>query len=202
MKVTKITAQTHDHNRISVFVDGQFLTGADRLYIVQQGIGVGTELSSAEAQRLVQADTYHKAYQQALRLLSLRPQSQAEMSQKLSRRWNKPVVQQATDRLRREGWLDDDRFAEAWVQERARTRSRSLSHLRAELVHKGIARSIIDRVLSHPQLVDDQLDIARQLAQKYLNRSGVDIPKARAYLARRGYQYAIIEAALKDIPIS
>jgi regulatory protein len=57
------------------------------------------------------------------------------------------LVDAAIQRLTRQGYLDDDAFARAWVASRDRARPRGERALRAELLLKGVERPVIDAVL-------------------------------------------------------
>jgi len=194
-KITKITAQSTQANRVSVFADGRFLTGLDRFTWLQLGFKTGDELTSKMVERLKNEDTAGKCYDKALKLLSFRPQSRYELKQKLSKRFTPATVQQVLARLAKDGLINDEKFAATWVNERLLTRHRSIQHLIAELRQKGIERRTIQTIISG---IDKQaeIDAALGLAQRYTNKPP---EKLRAILARRGFNYPVIREVEKRL---
>jgi len=187
-KLTKIVTQTANTNRVSVFADGKFLTGIDRFAWMQFNLKSGDELTPQLIERLQIENTNGKCYDQALKLLSFRPQSSYELRQKLSKRFDGTVIQYTIAQLIKEGLVDDAKFAFIWVSERLLTRHRSIQHLTAELRQKGIERSLIQSAISKLGQ-GTELESALSLARKSPQKSG---EKLRAYLARRGFGYSII----------
>jgi regulatory protein len=85
----------------------------------------------------------------AARFLEARSRSVAEVRRRLtSAGYRSSLVDDAIERLAKQGYLDDGAFARAWVASRDRARPRGERALRAELHTKGIDRSVIDEVLS------------------------------------------------------
>ncbi|HAR55142.1 TPA: hypothetical protein DCR79_02550, partial [Patescibacteria group bacterium] len=147
-EITQIVSQTNNPNRVNVFVDDKFLTGIDKFTWISHNLKVGSDISQKLCEELKKQDTQGKAYDKVLKLLSFRPQSIFEVRQKLKAKFDSETITQAIARLKKEGWLDDQKFAEHWVRERSQTRMRSITHLKAELIQKGIAENIIREVLS------------------------------------------------------
>src|SRR5258707_15503772 len=78
-----------------------------------------------------------RVYAAALRILSYRFNSEAELRRKLrSKRFEADDIDEALARLRGEGWLDDDRFAASFVRARSARRVGPL-RIRRELGAAG-----------------------------------------------------------------
>jgi len=195
--ITKIVSQSSNPNRVNIFVDDKFLTGIDKFTWISHNLKVGSEISPKLCEELKKQDISGKAYDKVLKLLSYRPQSIFEVRQKLKTNFDSETITQAIARLKKEGWLDDQKFAEHWVKERSQTRLRSINHLKAELIQKGIAGDIIREALSSPDLADQELETATRLVAKF--RHSKTPEKLRAYLARKGFSYSVINKALKSI---
>ena len=85
----------------------------------------------------------------AARFLEARSRSIAEVRRRLVIAGYRPqLVEEAVSRLIKQGYLDDDAFARAWVESRDRARPRGERALRTELMQKGIARETIEAVLA------------------------------------------------------
>ena len=83
----------------------------------------------------------------ALRFLSYRPRSEAEVRRRLSRRFSHSSVDNAIATLREQGLLDDAAFAQFWHQSRERNRPKGISAMRWELLRMGVSRDVADDAL-------------------------------------------------------
>jgi regulatory protein len=85
----------------------------------------------------------------AARFLEARPRSEDEVRRKLLRLGYRPeLVEDAVTRLLSVGYLDDEAFAQAWVESRDRAHPRGERALRQELRLKGVDREVADAVLA------------------------------------------------------
>jgi regulatory protein len=134
------------------------------------------------------------AFETALRLLSQRAHSEAELRRKLVRR-GCPAddVERAVVRARGLGGLDDAAFAGALARERARSRGPAL--IARELAVKGVERGLVREALGAlPR--EDVVAAARRLAARAL-KAGADRHVVAARLQRRGYPGDVIREALE-----
>lgn len=116
--------------------------------------------------------------QKALRLLSYRPRSLAEIKLRLSKtNTDSKTINSVIDQLQDQGLLDDQDFAAWWVDQRTSFRPRGNFALKQELKQKGISDSIINSVLL---TFDQELKLAKKLPP--------------SQLSRRGFSFRIIDA--------
>jgi len=95
--------------------------------------------------------------------------------------------------LQRAGLIDDNRFAQAWVENRSEFRPRGRRALVVEMRQRGLDDESIQQALAE---VDEQA-LADQAANKQARRlAGLDETafkqKLSGFLARRGFGYAVI----------
>jgi regulatory protein len=105
--------------------------------------------------------------------------------------------------LEEEGLLDDYRFATAWVRDRINFKPRGKALLVRELIFRGIAGGIIERVLDN-EFPDDENELAhRAIAPKAGMYKKLDkttgVRRARGFLARRGFSYATANEVVSEI---
>ena len=129
----------------------------------------------------------------ALRLLALRPRTQAELRRRLAQRGFRPQDIEATIvRLSELGLVDDAAFARFWVEQRAAFRPSGRRRLIAELRAKGVAHEAIDEAL---QEQDDSASIeavARRRAATLVNvREATFSRRLQAFLLRRGFDASL-----------
>jgi len=93
------------------------------------------------------------------------------------------------------GYLDDEKFARFWIENRNVRRGSSLRKLSAELASKGVEKSIIDNILTETDRTD--ADELKKIITKKRGRYDDD-KKLIAYLARQGFRYDDIKEALAE----
>ena len=198
-RITTLTAQKRDPQRINVYLDGEFAFGIAR--ILAAWLRVGQEISDDKISQLLEEDARETAYLQAIKFIQYRPRTEAEVRQNLIKHTvPTPVVDHVIDRLKRNGLLDDARFAQAWIENRNERRPRSRRALYFELHQRGIDAAIIEQSL---QAVDEQ-ELAYQAAWKKArnikNLEWKDFrQKMYAYLIQRGFNYEVTSQAVARI---
>ncbi|MBU1084758.1 MAG: regulatory protein RecX [Candidatus Beckwithbacteria bacterium] len=118
-----------------------------------------------------------------LKLLSYRPRSISEIKFCLKRlEYATPaLINQTIEYFIDSGLLDDQKFAEWWVDQRTTHRPKGNIALKSELLQKGIDDSIINSVLL-------DFDQEQELAKKLLEKKKItDKQKAYKYLYSRGF---------------
>lgn len=212
MKITSVSAQVRNPDRVNVSVDGKFRFSLDIFQLTELGVKVGKEFSEEELTALEGESSYGKLYTKALEYSMLRPHSSREMRDYLWRKTRetkyksrsgelktRPGVAQeiATrvyDRLVEKGYIDDEKFARWWVENRNLRKGTSQRKLQAELAAKGVPRSVVSVVLTETTRNDgDEL-------QKMIEKKRAKYPdeqKLIAYLARQGFSYDDIKMALQ-----
>ncbi len=134
----------------------------------------------------------------ALRLISGREHSRAELAKKLGDAADKQTVDALLDRLESLDLLSDARFAQSYVRSRqARLGNR---RLRLELQQKGVAEHLIDEALQDSTETDDA-GRARDVWKKKFGEQPADArewAKQARFLQGRGFGADIIHRILKD----
>ena len=190
-KITAIEVQKRTPSRVNIFLDGEFAFGLAR--IVAAWLRVGQELDEKKLEQLQAEDARERALQQALLFLSYRARSETEIRQNL-RRHEIPetVIDQTLERLRQDGFANDDQFAKAWVENRNAFRPRSRRMLAMELRQKGLGDEAVNSAL---ESVDDEAlayEAAQKRAPRYKDLEWNDFRKKLSdFLARRGFSYSV-----------
>jgi len=124
----------------------------------------------------------------ALRLLSYRPRSEAEVRRGLSRRFSPSLVEEAIARLTDMGLLDDAAFARFWRQNREQHRPRSAFAMKWELLRRGVSREVAAEALAGLDEEENAYGAARRMLHK-LGQVDYDTFRKRVvtYLRRRGF---------------
>ncbi|MBR0430957.1 RecX family transcriptional regulator [Candidatus Saccharibacteria bacterium] len=85
------------------------------------------------------------------------------------------------------GYLNDERFAEWYVENRFTNKGISKKRLKMELMKKGISSEIIEKVLD---VRNDEEEILKMIARK---RTKYNDEKLIQYLCRQGFDYQLVQ---------
>ena len=138
-----------------------------------------------------------KAREKAVYYLQFSGKTEYELRKKLAEQEFSPAsVDSAIEFVKKYRYLDDEDYARRFVERNGNKKSRK--QMVHELTQKGVAIDILETVLEDME-VDEEAQILVLLAKK--NYSGEDATreekqKISAYLARKGFSYDAISAAL------
>lgn len=209
MKITAITPQQRDKDRVNVSVDGKYRFSLDILQIGELGIKVGKEYSDTELAELEEESQFGKLYTRTLEYALTRPRSQREIRDYLYKKTrdtrtktgavkkgvSESLTHRVFERLVAKGYIDDEKFARFWIENRNVRKGSSMRKLRTELAAKRVDREIVDRLLEDSDR-DDASEL-KKIVEKKRSRYD-DEQKFMAYLARQGFSYDDIKDALAE----
>ena len=198
--ITAIKVQQRNPQRVSIGLDGEFAFGVSR--ILAAWLHVGKTLNDAEIAQLQAKETLEVAYLSALRFLDYRPRTTTEIETKLTEKGFADTVIQATlERLRANGMLDDNRFAQTWAENQSTFRPRGARALAFELRRKGVTDEVIAQTLEElPPEEDLAYQAGKKQARKLVNLERIVFRnKLSAFLARRGFSYGTITPVVSRI---
>jgi len=209
MKVTAISVQVRDKNRVNVSVDGKYRLSLDMYQLVELGMKIGKEYTEEEMATLEEESQFGKLYTRALEYCLMRPHSRRELKDYLYRKTRDTLsktgqvrkgasvqlTERVFDRLVEKGYIDDEKFAAFWIENRNLRKGSSKRKLSAELSAKGVDRAIIERLLVETDRTDPS-ELQKIIAKKRSRYE--DEQKFMSYLARQGFSYDDIKSALNN----
>ena len=212
MKITDISLQARDKNRVNVSVDGKYRFSLDVFQVGELGLKVGREYTEAELAALEDESQFGKLYARAIDYCLLRPRAVREVRDYLWRKTRptkkrspktgelieKPGIKpELTDRVLQrlidKNYLDDEKFARFWFEHRFVQKGTSLRRLKLELNQKGIDRELVDQLIAE-NIRSDEEELQKIIAKK--RHKYPDDQKFIAHLARQGFSYDDIKTAL------
>ena len=209
MKITSIAIQTRDKNRVNVSVDGKYRFSLDIFQVGDLGLKIGKDYQESELLAFQTESQFGKLYGRALEYCLIRPRSAREVRDYLYRK-TKPtrnkmgelrpgvtteITTRVFARLTEKKYIDDQKFAYFWVENRSLTKGASRRKLVAELRAKGIENNIIEQTLTATER-NDSSEIQKIIAKKRSRYP--DEQKLMVYLARLGFDYDDIKKALSE----
>lgn len=209
MKVTGLSPQVRDKNRVNVMIDGKYRFSLDIAQVIDLGLKIGKEYSEQELIELESESVFGKLYSRTLEYTLVRPRSKKEVKDYLYRKTRdkrtstggvKPgvpvaVTERVLERLIDRGYIDDFKFAQYWLENRRLKKGASARLLRSELSGKGVGPQDIERAMETHERSDPE-ELLKVIARK--KRLYSDERKLMAYLARQGFSYDDIKNALQE----
>lgn len=149
-------------------------------------------------------ENFNDALKFAMKLIGLRRRSEAEIRSRLQERGTDEELEaRVIEELYRFRYLDDESFAESYINDRIRFRPSGSLALRNELKRKGIRQDIIELKLEELFDEEKELATAESLTEKKLKTARTDDKKKLKakmifYLKSRGFSSQIIDQALRS----
>ena len=168
--------------------DGVFLFSVDDETLVKNRLKEGAALDAASLSALKEQSDLRKAKDKALSLLSLRDHAGGELYEKLCRSFDEHTAAAAVAEMQRLELLDDARFARRRASYLA-GQNKSAREIRRRLLEKGVDRATADAAVA--ALDTDETAACRAVIEA--GRRDLVI----AALARRGFSYGVVKAALE-----
>jgi regulatory protein len=144
-------------------------------------------------------------YTSALRILRYRFNSETELRRKLrAKKFEKDDIDATIVRLHREKWLDDERFAAAFVRTRANKRVGRL-RIRRELQAAGVNEDDASRAIAENVDQEREGEALRELCGRRLRvlarreRTSEELhAKLASWLIAQGYDSALVWQVVRD----
>ncbi len=223
MKVTKIQQQQKRKDRYSIYINEKYLFSLNEFQLAGSGLRIGKELTPSEVENFATESQFGKAYERSLNYVMVRPRSQKEIKDYLTRTYLYPkpksyvdkngqrhfkqqevdkakvsnLIVRVMERLADKGHINDQRFTESWVQSRMLHKNPSKRKLEQELYAKGIDQKIIATVLQNEDL-NEQDNLLELVKKKRKLLRYQDDQKLIAYLLRQGFNYDDIRDIINE----
>src|SRR3989339_531746 len=140
-----------------------------------------------------------KALSLAYFYLKFRPRTEQEIVRYLEKKsirfhFSEVVIKTTIETLKEQGFINDKKFVELYVENRILLKPKGIFLLRYELAKLGIAKDLIEEYFSTSQTED--LTLAEDVLRRRINTyaaldSKTRFKKAVSFLLRRGFSYDI-----------
>lgn len=166
----------------------------------------GPDAGSSAAQA-PPADPEAVARNICLRLLTMAPKTRAQLAEAMRKRMvPDDVAERVLDRFTELGFINDEAFAEAWVDSRHHGRGLAKRALASELRQRGVDGDTVKEAVERLD-ADQEAETARRLVDRKLaSTRGLDsqvrVRRLAGMLARKGYSagvaYRVVREALEQ----
>lgn len=213
--ITKLTPGVRDSNRVNVFLDGNFAFSLDITQVVDLDVKVKQKIDPERLKLLQDASEFSKLYQRTLEWVLTRPHSVRETQDYLKRRKLKriqlnrqrareekrplpelrdDIMTQVVERLIEKGYVNDQKFANFYVENRYVRRGISQKRLRMELRRKGVKEEEAKIALENMERPEEEeiLKVIKKKRKKYNDFMLV------SYLVRQGFDFQKAKTAVEN----
>ena len=202
-RITSLKPQRHDPERINLFLDGTFAFGLHQDLVLEAGLSPGMDLDEAMSASLLARDQVRQAIAAALNLLAYRPRAEGEIRTRLRQRgFPDGAIDETIDRLREWRYVDDQDFAERWIENRRERRPRSARMIAMELRGKGVDPGTVSEAVDGAA-IDERADALRLATERWARLGDLDeavrVRRLTGFLSRRGYGFDVIRDVLKAL---
>lgn len=204
-QITDLQAQKNHPSRISIFLDGKFFCGVSEESALRHKLKRGLLIDEEQLKSIIHDEELQKAKKYVYTILSKRMYSSKEISDKLKRQgYTDDIIKDVICKMESYGYINDESFAEEWVQSRLDSKPKGRLVIKRELVDKGIEEdtieNILNKTLSETVQYDLALDLARRKIKTYRDDDAMSTKrKLYAFLSRRGFGYDIIKSVMDEV---
>jgi regulatory protein len=151
------------------------------------------------------AQTLHRAKQQAYRLLAYRNQLSNELRDRLQRHgYTGTIIDEVLHQLESDGYINDRKVALDWARYRLQAKPQGRRRLAWELQRRGVPSESMEEVLREVFSEFDEVTLAEQAARKRLRSKGLprsarERQQNARYLLSLGFDADTVAVALAAI---
>ncbi len=198
MKITDVTPQKKNKNRVSVFVDGEYsfsLDGADALRL---GVKTGAEISEKDIEIYNLESNLSKAKAKAFDIVARKMVTERELRTKLADKgYDKIICDIVIETMRDYNYINDADYCVSFF-EYATSKGWGQMKIRAELKRRGVQDSTVSQAMADFEDCPEKR-IYDILCRKFENVDFKDYKqkqKVVRFFASRGFDFDSIQSAV------
>jgi len=147
---------------------------------------------------MTENESFQRASAAAIRFIAYRPRSEAEVRQRLRKRFPPDLVERVLSELVERSVIDDVGFARLWRNSRESLNPRSAGVVRRELWAKGVSKETAQEAVSDLDDSDGALRAGRKFARR-LENADYSTYRRRlwGHLQRRGFGQSVVRRTIE-----
>ena len=213
MKVTKLSSQKKDPNRVNVYIDEEFFCGLSLDSVAKFNIYLGKELSEEDLEKILFEELKNRFSHRAMSYISraIKTEFQVrkylnDLSYKKKGKWYtdvskenlEKIINETISKLKEYGYLNDEEFAEQFIHSRVKNKPRGKTILVSELISKGVTVDLAKEKVE--ELVEDEYDMLKRIYVKKYGNERLEIRdnKKIDFLKRKGFNWDLINEFINN----
>lgn len=197
--ITRIENQKKDNSRYSVYIDGVFAFGLSEKALKKYNLQEGMQFLEEEYAQFLQVLQLEKAKFKALDYISRRNRTKQQVEEKLvALEYEESIREQVIIFLETYKYIDDERFAERYIEQQMQYNHKSFRKVGYDLYEKGIK--------VNKRLEDMLEEIEKENIIYYLNKYKYNkeiLPKEKDKIIKRllsrGFGYNLISKEMGNL---
>ena len=167
--------------------------------MLDSGIAEGSTVLLSDLETLIDKSEKQGAETKAFELMAIAPHSKAGLRRKLlQRKFGASAVEHAIERMLEHEYLDDNAFAEQWLESRIRRHPEGRFALLAGLLRKGIAHTTAEECLGRLVSAAVEREMADRFLEKLTAGKSLTLIQICKKLSGRGFSPAVIRQIRAD----
>lgn len=195
-RITDIVTQKNDKKRVSLYIDGEFFSGAQKIVLLTENLHVGDYVDDKKLADILAESEYDACFQKASSYVLKGGHTVKQVAGYLKGKgFDGKIIAKVINKLQEYGYLDDSQFAKTFVEMKSQKHGKRL--LEVELKQKGVSDKDIAAAID---CVQDEDETAYSVAKKYLKNRPLDIElkqKCFRYLLSKGFSYDSAKFAIE-----
>ncbi len=148
-KITSITRQVKNKNRVSIFVNEDYFGALDEKTFMESGLKTGDELNESMWEELYSQAENQSAFNKAIGYISKLMRSEKQVREYLNKKgYESHAVDYAIDKMLSYNYIDDKAYAKMIMSHQVNVKKAGEMAVKAALKKNGISQEIADAVIS------------------------------------------------------
>ncbi len=213
MKITKLVSQRRDPNRVNMYIDEKFFCGLSLDNVAKFGIYVGKDLSDEDLENILLEELKNRFFQRAMNYISRSIKTEFQITRYLKNlsfkkkgEWYtdisnenlESIIELTVKKLKEYGYIDDEEFAQQFIQSRIKNKPRGKLILQSELMSKGVELNLAREKVE--ELVEDEYDMLRRIYLKKYGNEKMNLSDSKKidFLRRKGFNWDLINQFINN----
>lgn len=201
MKITNIEQQKKNKNRMSIYIDNEYAFGLNISIYEKYNLKKDMEVTEEFVEEVLINEEKNKAVNQGLKFLTARQKTEKEVREKLLKLdFEMDIIEYALDYLKREKYINDDHYAESFINDQLNFNKDGRRKIRTKLYRKGVDMETIDEKISAIEesvFIENALVVARKrLKTMTFGDEHERDQKIFRFLFYKGYDFDIVKKAV------
>jgi regulatory protein len=197
-KITQLSAQKKNTERINVFVDDKFFCGLAIDDVVKTGLVADMEVDEEFLSNLLSRSGENDMFNRALVYILRSPRTEQEIQRFLSRKkdCSAEMTAKIIERLKTMNYINDEAYAKMFAA--TKHVKSSARAIKMKLKQKGVKSDLVDAATSD---IGKQDVLARAVAEKYMRYREYDqknLASLHRYLVSKGFEYDAVNEIIEE----
>ncbi|MGE5328993.1 MAG: RecX family transcriptional regulator [Deltaproteobacteria bacterium] len=176
----------------SVYVDDKISFEISEYVLIKLDINIGMELTEKELDLIKNQVLISMAKNDAINFISYKIRTAHEVEIKLREKYPNGVIEETVSFLNENGYLNDELYAERFINEKKKLGKLSKKELAYKLMEKGLKKDLINKVIDKMEYVETEY--AQRIVSKINKvRNKKEEAHIKSYLYRKGFSKDTID---------